>query len=321
MKFTAATLALAATSQGAMPTVKLNTGTEMPIVSLGVWKYNSSYAGEACKTALANGYNAIDTAYDYNNQDAVGAAIADHIASGAAKREDIFLTTKIPACGSFPIANLPTPSKENCGPDSSDLLYKNLKLLNLDYVDLVLLHFPPNSCGNIFYPDACQLMQDQWAVMEDFFKAGKAKAIGVSNYCQTCFECIKQKWTVVPAVNQVQYHVGEGADPIGIKSYCDELGTQMMAYSSLSQGSPELISGNLTTSIGKKYGKSGAQVSLKYIAQHGWTLTTKAHDPKYQVQDIDIFDFTLSADDMKALDNAPCPGNPSTCNPSFFCSK
>lgn len=320
MKLSTATLALALASQAAMPTVTLNTGTEMPAVSLGVWKYNSSYAGEACKTALANGYNAIDTAYDYDNQDAVGAAINAHIAAGKATREEIFLTTKIPACGSFPVAGLPTPSKKNCGPDSTTILEKNLKLLNLEYVDLVLLHFPPESCGGPFHPDACRLMQEQWTAMEAFYQAGKAKAIGVSNYCQSCFECLKKMWTVVPALNQVQYHVGEGADPIGLKSYCDELGIQMMAYSALSQGSSELITGNLTTGIGKQYGKSGAQVALKYIVQHGWTLTTKAHNPKYQAEDIDIFDFTLSDDDMKALDDAPCPGSASACKPSFFCS-
>merc|ERR1711881_474460 len=154
--------------------------------------------------------------------------------------------------------------------------------------------------------------QQAAACLEDANKAGKAKAIGVSNYCQSCFECILKNATVVPAVNQVQYHVGEGADPIGLKTYMDSKGIVMMAYSAMAQGSKELISGPLTNGIGAHYNKSGAQVALKWVAQHNVPLVTKASNPKYLAQDIDLFDFELSPTDVSALDAATKPrGNPS----------
>jgi diketogulonate reductase-like aldo/keto reductase len=317
MKFAVASVAALAVANAAQPTVKLNNGVEMPAVSLGVWKYNNSYAHDAVASALELGYNAIDTAYDYANQDGVGNAVKEFLARGAVTRKDLFITTKIPACGTIPIAGLPTPSKENCKDDSTKLLNQDLAELQMDYVDLMLLHFPPNSCGGPLYKDACTYMKEQWSAMEEFYKAGKARSIGVSNYCQSCFECILAEATVVPQVNQVQYHVGEGPDPIGLKTYADEKGIVMEAYSAMAQGSSELISGNLTTSIGQKYAKSGAQVSLKWIVQHGWTLTTKAANPKYQAEDIDLFDFTLSDEDMAALDASVVPKG----SPSFFCSK
>jgi len=320
MKMITGALALACSAVAVtgltIPTIKLNNGVEMPVFSLGVWKYNDTEAHAAVSTALAMGYNAVDTAYDYNNQKAVGQAVAEFLAKGTSHRNELFITTKIPGCGTIPIAGLPTPSKDNCGPDSAKFLNGNLGLLSMDYVDLVLLHFPPNSCGGPLYKNACQMMKDQWAAMEDFYKAGKAKAIGVSNYCQSCFECILPAATIVPQVNQVQYHVGEGPDPIGLGSYCKEKGIQMEAYSALAQGSSELISGNLTTSIGKAHGKSGVQVALRWVVQHNWLLTSKSSNPAYQAEDIDIFDFVLTDAEMALLDAATVPSG----SPSFFCS-
>lgn len=158
-------------------------------------------------------------------------------------------------------------------------------------------------------------MQEQWASFEAMYAQKKARAIGVSNYCQSCFECIAKTATIVPAVNQVQYHVGEGDDPIGLKSYCDSKSIVMEAYSAMAQGSKELISGELTTSIGKNHNKSGAQVALKWIIQKNIPLVTKATNPKYIAQDIDLFDFMLTDDEMKQLSETRKPKG----TPSFFC--
>ena len=125
----------------------------------------------------------------------MGAALA------GVDRSSYFLTTKVP----------PGSAKA-----TAKNLQDNLDQLGLDYVDLVLVHFEPiNPFGK------CKSMQKQWAAMEDFYNAGKAKAIGVSNYCPSSLECIAETATVTPAVNQVKFHVGMGTDPISLKSYCD----------------------------------------------------------------------------------------------------
>jgi diketogulonate reductase-like aldo/keto reductase len=299
------------------PTIKLNNGEQMPLVSLGVWKYNDSLAYDACTAAHKVGFTAIDTAYDYANQAGVGKFINETIESGVS-RDKLWITTKVPGCGTIPIAHLPPPSRKNCGADTARLIDYDLQHLGVDHVDLMLVHFPPDYAPtgcSLF--GACKLMQEQWAALEDAYKAGKAKAIGVSNYCQSCFECILKNATVVPAVNQVQYHVGEGIDPgkHGLKSYMDEKGIVMMAYSAMGQGSKELISGPLTTGIGAHYNKSGAQVALKWVVQHNVPLVTKASNPKYLAQDIDLFDFEINSTDMAALDAATKPSG----SPSFFC--
>merc|ERR1712046_101298 len=129
-------------------------------------------------------------------------------------------------------------------------LAQNLDQLGLEYVDLVLVHFPPR--GN-----SCSSMQAQWSAMEEFYKAGKAKAIGVSNYCPSSLDCIMEKATVTPAVNQVQYHVGMGVDPISVKSTSEKYGIHLQAYSPLGNGKSDLITGDLVTTIGANYGKTG----------------------------------------------------------------
>jgi len=301
-------------------TITLNNGVVMPMVSMGVWKYNDTQAYDACKAAISVGFKGIDTAYDYNNQEAVGRCVNETIENGILSREALFVTTKIPGCGTWPIAGLPTPSRANCEADSAKLIDEDLQKLGMDHVDLMLLHFPPDRApyGCTLF-GTCNLMKEQWAAMDDAYKAGKAKAIGVSNYCQSCFECILPNATVVPAVNQVQFHVGEGADPggHGLVPYLDSIGTVMQAYSAMGQGSSDLISGPLTTGIGAHYNKSGAQVALKWVTQNKVPLVTKASNPKYLAQDIDLFDFELSAADMKALTSATKPSG----NPSFFCAK
>jgi len=295
-------------------TVTLNNGVVMPLVSAGVWKYNGSQAQESCEAAYEVGFRGFDTAYDYDNQEEVGAAFK--MALQNSSRSELFLTTKVPGCGTIPLKGLPAPSKKNCGPDTLKIAEGNLVKLDQPYVDLMLLHFPPDSCGGLLHTDACTLMQEQWGAFEELYALNKSRAIGVSNYCQSCFECILKTAKIIPAVNQVQYHVGEGDDPIGLHSYCKSKGITMEAYSAMAQGSKELITGNLTTSIGKAHGKSGAQVALKWVIQKGVPLVTKASNPAYLAEDIDLFDFDLTAAEMALLDASNTPKG----KPSFFCS-
>merc|ERR1712048_1338475 len=272
-----------------IPTHKVNNGVDFPTMSVGTRRYYDATAEQVVKDALAAGFNHIDTANNYRNQAGVGKALK------GVPRDSYFLTTKVPTGSASATAKN---------------LQDNLDQLGLDYVDLVLVHFPPTF-------NRCSSMQSQWGAMEEFYKAGKAKAIGVSNYCPSSIECIMQKATVTPAVNQVQYHVGMGVDPIGVKSASEEHGIHLQAYSPLGNGKSDLITGYLVTGIGANYGKTGAQVALRWIQENGVSLTTKTTKTSHMQEDLDVFTFELAADEKATLDTATSPSG----SPSFMCSK
>jgi 2,5-diketo-D-gluconate reductase A len=243
----------------------------------------------------------------HNNSNQHG--IAKALKATSIPRSDIFVTTKVPGCG------LQGISRGNCGPDSVAAALENLDELGLDYVDLLLIHFPPPlGCGIL----NCGTIQKQWAALsEQILKANKTRALGVSNFCVSCLKCLAEVTdAVVPAVNQVQFHVGMGADPEGLMSYAKAQGIAVEAYSPLGDNTTELIDGDLTTRIGAAHNKSSVQVALKWIWQRGHALTTKSSNPKHLAQDIDIFDWQLSSDELTQLDAATKPSG----NPSFMCT-
>jgi len=277
------------------------------MIGLGVWQYTTAVAQKAFEDAFAVGFDSIDTAHDYNNQDGVGKALKDILSNGT-KRSGIFVTSKVPGCG----AGQGVGGGKSCGPDTKKVFTEDLSLMGVDYADLMLVHFPPTSCSAM----KCKEIQEQWAVFEEMYAQKKARAIGVSNYCQSCFECLLKSAKVVPMVNQVQYHVGMGVDPIGLKTYLAAKNITMQAYSPLGDGSKDLITGRLVTSIAKAHGKaSGATVALKWLVQSGVPLVTKASDPAYMAEDIDLFGWELTAAEMKQLNEATTPSG----TPSFMC--
>jgi len=179
----------------------------------------------------------------------------------------------------------------------------------------MLVHFPATWGG----VGGKASRQAEWRAMEAFVKAGKARAIGVSHYCKTHLDDILEMSTIKPAVNQVQYHVGMGPLSIGngdnatdYKSYHKQIGVTYQSFSPLcgpcdGDDHMELITGKLVTSIGAKYGKTGAQVALKWQVQSGIPVIPKTNKEEHMVQNIDLFSWTLSDEDMKALDSADKP--------------
>jgi len=287
--------------------VTLNNGIVMPLLTIGTWQYNASTAYDELKKAFSVGFRHVDTAHDYNDQVGVGRAWAEGVAEYG--RENLFLTTKVPGCGTQGVR-----SGANCGPDTLKAVNEDFAQLNVSQVDLMLLHFPGMlGCGTL----GCPEIQTQWAVMEQLYAENKARAIGVSNYCPSCFECLFKASKQVPMVNQIEYHVGMGPDPIGLRSYMREKNIQMQAYSPLGDGSSELINGALVSGIGKTYNKSGAQVSLKWVMQQNIGLLTKADTMQYLQEDADMFSWDLSDSDMATLTKATKPSG----NPSFRCTK
>lgn len=289
-----------------VPTVTLNNGVEMPMMMYGTgngadWANNTATEMHL-RLALQVGFAGVDTARDYENQVGVGRALAD------VERTSVFVTTKV-------IGAYGEPNNQTIATAYNTVLAEaneNLEQLNVDYVDLLLLHNPPNMTSE----DPCVIMQEHWRALEDFLSSGKARAIGVSNYCQWQLDCVLETATVVPAVHQIALHVGMSPDPRGLKSYSDEHGIQTMAYSPL--GSEDwtvfpptkdisLITGNFTKGIGSAYGKSGAQVALRWVAQHGMAFATDATSEKHLREDLEVFEFSLDYADMQLLDAATTP--------------
>ena len=182
-----ALLATAAIASAAVPTTTLNNGVELPMLGLGVWQYTSEVAKTASDAAWKVGFRSFDTAHDYNNQDGIGSFIKEKLAAGS-KRSDMFITSKVPGCG---IQGVGSGSK--CGPDTESVFTEDLKLMGVEQADLMLVHFPPlKKCGAF----GCPEIQAQWKVFEDMYKANKTRAIGVSNYCQSCLECLEKTMTM-----------------------------------------------------------------------------------------------------------------------------
>jgi diketogulonate reductase-like aldo/keto reductase len=291
--------------------VKLANGVEMPVAAMGVWQYKPDEAEAAIKLALQVGFTHIDTANDYFNEVGVGKAIAT-----VADRSSIFLTTKVPGCGAAGVGQSGTLPCKDAYAGTQKFLTDNLKLLNQEYVDLVLVHFPP-SPPVATDAQKCEYVQQQWKAMEEFYKANNTRAIGVSSYCPSHFECLAKTSTVTPMVNQVEYHVGMGSDPgtVALKKYSADNNIVLQAWSPLGDGDNTLITGNMTTSIAKAHGKSsGATVALKWVVQSGVAVVTKANSEEYLAEDFDLFDWQLTDAEMLVLTTSTVPsGNHKKC--------
>mmetsp|Transcript_53309 Transcript_53309/g.100273 ORF Transcript_53309/g.100273 Transcript_53309/m.100273 type:complete len:320 (+) Transcript_53309:70-1029(+) len=294
----------------AVPVVRLRNGVEMPLIAAGTWKYNVTEAEASVSAALNVGFTMVDTAYDYYNQAGVGRAIHKHNAS----RSSLFVETKVPGCGFDGVTT------DDCYNHTKTVLETDLSLLKMDYVDLVIIHFPPKAS---FFMRSCHLwvctqVQDQWRALEEFYAAGKAKAIGVSNFCPSCFACLDDKAKVFPMVNQVAYHIGMGADPSGFRSYAEKRGLVIQAYSPLggmASLTKEILSGEFTTSLAKAHGKSTATIALKYLVQRGVPTITKSSNPVHLADDLDLWSWNLTDAEMAAADKYHVFGMPSfACN-------
>lgn len=305
--------AAVAVPQASIPTVPLVNGVLFPMISLGTGGYNDSMASDAFTLAFGINFTAVDTALDYGNQLGLSGAIAS---SGIA-RDKIFVLSKVPGCGDTPI--LPQ-TEAGCYNATLNALRTDLSQLKLSRVDAMLLHSPPtgdvSGCSSA---QACKLIQAQWKAMERFYNAGGTRSIGVSNYCESCLECVKKTATVKPMINQIQYHAGMGPGPTkALVTYCADEGVLVQAYSPLGGSSsvhPDdpypLIHNAALVAIGKKYKKSAVQVALRWVLQQGLPLATKSDRHDYMVEDTDVWDFALSDAEMQQLaDTSIDPDDP-----------
>ena len=297
--------------RASIPTVPLTNGVEFPMISLGTGGYNSSVASDAFTLALGINFTAVDTALDYGNQPGLAGVIA------SVSRDKVFVLSKVPGCGDAPIQ---PQTEAGCYNATLAALHTDLAQLQLSYVDAMLLHSPPtgevSGCSSA---KACKLIQAQWKAMEEFYKAGGAKSIGVSNYCESCIECVKKSATVKPMINQIQYHAGMGPGPTkALLKYCADEGVLVQAYAPLGGSTsvhPDdpypLIHNAALAGIGKKYQKSAVQVALRFVLQQGLPLATKSDRRDFMVEDTDVWDFALSDAEMEQLaDTSIDPDDP-----------
>lgn len=260
-------------------TYTLNTSAKIPKIGFGTWQIpDGEQAYRATLAALKTGYRHIDTARAYGNEASVGQAIKD---SGV-PREDIFLTTKLPA--EIKDANKVAEQFE-----------RSLRELNLDYVDLYLIHAPwPWTEKGADYTNHNIFV---WKEMEKLFEDGRAKAIGVSNFNVNDLTAILNNATVIPAVNQIRWYIGYTED--GITMFTKRKGILVEAYSPLATGRilehPEL------KQLAARYEKTVAQLSIRYCLQHDTLPLPKSSHEEFISQNADV-DFEISAEDMAMLD-------------------
>ncbi|MCL1845068.1 MAG: aldo/keto reductase [Defluviitaleaceae bacterium] len=257
-----------------MKNITLNTGAEMPMLGLGVYKIDDT---SSIHTAFEAGYRSIDTASAYDNEELVGAAIRE---SGL-PRDELFITTKL---------SNPGQREGRAGVELDD----SLNRLGLDYVDLYLMHWP-----------VPETYADSWRAMEKLFKKGRAKAIGVSNFQSRHITEIKKQWTVVPAINQVELHPRLTQKPLLWISKMETIALQ--SWSPLGGGrdfafKEQLFAHETIESLAKKYGKTPAQIILRWNIDLGIVTIPKSATPERIRENIDIFDFSLTQAEVTAID-------------------
>lgn len=249
----------------------LNNGVKMPMVGFGVYQIQDAKTTQTVvEEAFKTGYRLIDTAQVYGNEEAVGKAVK---ASGL-PREEIFITTKL---------WLSDFSYEG----AKKAFAESLEKLNLDYIDLYLLHQP---FGDIF---------GAWRALEELYKEGKIRAIGVSNFKSDQLANLAAFSEIIPAVNQIELHVFRQRQEE--QDYMASKGVVTESWGAFAEGQFDVFNNPVLVEIAEKYGKTTAQVMLRWQLQRGVVSLSKSANPERVRQNFDIFNFELSAEDMAAI--------------------
>ncbi|MFC4810201.1 aldo/keto reductase [Paenibacillus sp. GCM10023250] len=255
--------------------VTLHNGVRMPGFGLGVFKVQEGEEiVQAVKAAIKHGYRSIDTAAIYGNEQGVGRGIREALQENGLRREDLFVTSKV--------------WNADQGYDRTIAAYEaSLDKLGLDYLDLYLIHWPVKD-----------KFRETWRALETLYKEGRVKAIGVSNFQIHHLEELMRGASVKPMVNQVELH--PRLTQKELLRFSQAQGIQLEAWSPLMQG--ELLDNETLKAIGAKYGKSVAQVILRWDIQSGIVTIPKSTKEHRIVENAAIYDFELTAEDMAAID-------------------
>lgn len=250
-------------------TVILNNGVEMPRIGYGVYQIPSSMTERCVSDALSVGYRSVDTAQCYGNEAATGRAIK---ASGIPK-DEIFVTTKLWGGRGYR--------------DTVSSIDSSLKALGMDHIDLLLIHEPTGDFHEIY------------RAMEDAYKAGKLRAIGVANFLEKNYKSLLETAKIVPAVDQIETHVFRQQK--NMRGLLKEHGTTHESWSPLACGQNGFFRNQTVREIGERYGKSNAQVGLRFLYQQDIVIIPKSTHIERMKENLDILDFELTQDEMDML--------------------
>ncbi len=252
-----------------MEYITLNNDVKMPLLGFGTFQLTGQQCADAVSNAIKAGYRLIDTAEAYGNEEAVGQGIKD---SGIDRR-NIFLVTKV---------NFKSYD------DARDTVLSSMRKLNTDYLDLVLLHWP---FGNYYHA---------WHDLENLYQEKRIRAIGVSNFEPDRLVDLISFNKVVPAINQVETNVY--CQQQKARKWMTKYGVQIMAYAPLGQGRRNhMYTESVIESLAKKYGKTPAQILLRYLSQEKVIVIPKSTRPKHIQENIDIFDFTMTDEELQTI--------------------
>ncbi|XP_046846962.1 9,11-endoperoxide prostaglandin H2 reductase-like isoform X2 [Xenia sp. Carnegie-2017] len=257
---------------------------------MGTWqmvsKDGEDIVFKALDSALKSGYRMFDTASAYKNEEDIGKSLKILLPKYGLKRSDIFITSKL------------APYDQGLDTAYSACL-RSIENIGYEYLDLYLIHWPGAAQLKREDPVNLTRRKESWKALEKLLREGRVKSIGVSNYTVKHLEEMKTYSTVLPAVNQVEYH--PYLNQKTLLKYCKDNNIAMQAYSSLGIG--KLVHDSVFVDIGKKYGKTSAQVLYRWAIEHDVAILPKSTNSSHIEQNMEIFAFTLSPEDMITLDN------------------
>ena len=261
---------------------KLNNGVSIPAAGFGTWQTpDGCTAVSAVKTALCGGYSHIDTAAVYGNEESVGRGVRESLAD----RSDLFVTGKL--------------WNTERGYDKTIAAFeKTLQDLDTDYLDLYLIHWPASPSQ---YPNWREINSETWRALETLYDQGKVRAIGVSNFGVSHLEALLEDCRIRPMVNQIEVHPGQNQTEI--VDFCRDHDILVEAWSPLGTG--RMLANPVLNEIGEAHDKSAAQVCIRWLLQRGILPLPKSVTPHRIAENIDVFDFELTDEDMNRINEIP----------------
>ncbi|BBF43605.1 oxidoreductase, aldo/keto reductase family [Lachnospiraceae bacterium KM106-2] len=253
-----------------MKYLNLNNGLKMPMIGFGTWALRGELCEQSVADAIDTGYRLIDTAQMYENELAVGKGIQ----KSGISRSELFITTKL---------YTPSNSYEKAKAD----IERSLQNLQLDYVDLMLIHEP--------YKESLEMYE----ALKEAYQEGKLRAIGISNFNASQYLDFIKHCEIIPVINQVESHVFY--QQLELKAVMEEHGTKMQAWSPFAQGKKDFFHNQILKDIGEKYGKSIGQIALNYLVNNEIAVIPKSSHKERMQENMDSFDFKLSNEDRDQI--------------------